>query len=197
MEREGSPVVRILFLGLGALCLAAPAFADPFVIDASSSVKFEVKRPLADIATLDDPAFIARHLPGIAGITPVEQDLYLWDFRMKVPLAKPMQGRFLARRNAAGPGRVSFESADPHPRDYMRCEISAVPDGKGNTFIRISIHLKFTRASGWQFHWLAPVLGEKFLSARVTERLESMLEGFILSSTKEWEKHGEPSAQEL
>lgn len=171
--------------------LPAAVRADNFVIDAASSVSYNVERPREDLRAFDKPEFVSNNLPGLKGLTRMNDGLYLWDLELSVPLSRPMRGSFLAKREVVNDNLIVYESADKSSPDYMLCETLVTPLTPTKSSIRIAIRLRFTRASGWQFHWLAPLLGQKFLSARVKERLDGMLQEFVNNSKREWETKSE------
>lgn len=189
----GQPRFRavLTFLFCAWMPAEAPeAWARDFVVDASSEVEFAVGRARDDLRLFDHPEFIARNLPGITGIHRVEEGVDRWDLKIRVPLSRPMQGSFLARRIVVNDNFHRFESLDPEGEDYMKCEISVSPASERETSIKIAIQLRFTRSNGFKFHWLAPLLGEKFLSARVSEKLGRMLAEFVRNSRTQWEGSG-------
>ncbi len=163
-----------------------PAHAD-FVINAVSTVEYEVAKPRDALRAFDQPEFISRNLPGLKGIKPAGEGLHLWDMEIKVPLSKPMRGSFLAERKVVNDDVIAYESADRNAPDYMFCETSVIPKSAQESSVKITIQLKFTRSSGWQFHWLAPFLGEKFIGSKVKEKLDVMLKEFAANSKREFE----------
>lgn len=186
---EGVRIGRAIFF-LSLFLPGAPLTSyakKPFMIEALSSVQYEVKRPRNDLRAFDGPEFIARHLPGLKGISTVEKDLLRWDLEIKVPLAKRMAGSFPARRKIVNPDLITYETPDKKAPDYMFCETFVKATSARSVSIKITLYLRFTRSSGWKFHWLAPFVGEKFLGAKVKERLDGMLAAFVESSKKEFE----------
>jgi hypothetical protein len=166
------------------------AEAAPFVIDAEAQVSYDVSCPRESLRAFDRPEFISRNLPGLKGITPKGDDLALWHLEIPVPMSRPMRGSFLTRRRVIGDNRIVYESADPAAEDTMICQTSVSPVSEKVSSVRISIRLRFSRSNGWKFHWLAPVFGQKFISARVKERLDKMLSEFVDNSKREWEDSG-------
>jgi len=175
---------KLCFASLLVTCFFGRAEAS-FVVDAVSEVQFDVAKPRTELSVFDTPEFVARHLPGLEGIAKLEEDIYEWDFRIRVPLARDMRGKFPARKNAENADEVTYESADVNAEDYMLCRIAVDEPSALKTTIKISIQLKFTRENALKFHWMAPFLGETFLSARVTEKLDAMMAGFVESAQLE------------
>lgn len=190
-SRKGSPRRRpylkiVLFVFLPLIFCMKSAYAD-FVINAVSTVEYEVAKPRDALRAFDQPEFISRNLPGLRGIKPAGEDLHLWDMEIKVPLSKPMRGTFLARRIPVDDNVIHYESADKNAPDYMFCETAVIPKSAGESSVKITIQLKFTRSSGWKFHWMAPLLGERFIGSKVKERLDGMLKEFVANSKREME----------
>lgn len=190
--RHGSFFGRLALVAFAAVAFAGPVYADDFVIQSASMVRYRVDLPREKLRAFDRPEFIARHLPGLKKVVPVGGDLYDWNLEIRVPLARPMSGTFLASRRALEDNRIVYESQDAEAQDYMKCETSVTAEPEGTSVIEIAIRLRFRRSNGWKFHWLAPVLGEKFLSGQVQKKLDAMLRAFVESSKKEWESSISP-----
>jgi len=168
------------------LLIPTSAYAKDFVVNASTSVEYTIQKSSAELQAFDSPDFISRNLPGITSIKPLEQNNFLWDLKIDVPMSRDMEGSFISQKQVLGENHMVFSSPEG-AEDYMRCEIIVEPQENNESLINISMKLKFTRSNGLKFHWMAPLVGEAFLSDRVTEMLDKMLNEFIVNSTEELE----------
>jgi hypothetical protein len=96
-----------------------------------------------------------------------------------------MEGEYVVRKSVVNDTLTIYESADQSSQDYLLCRISVLPTGPARTSIGIDMRLRSRRTSGGDFHWLAPLLGESFLSARMKDKLDGMLAEFVENYTKE------------
>lgn len=161
-------------------------YAKDFVVNANTSVTYEVPRSVDQLQAFNSPEFISRNLPGIESIEQLKGEDFLWDLKIPVPMARDMTGTFISKREVLNSNHMIFTSPK-ESEDFMRCEIKVEPKPNNESQINISMNLKFTRSNGLKFHWMAPLLGEEFLSERVKEMLDKMLNEFILNSKEELE----------
>ena len=131
---------------------------------------------------VDDIRLFARCMPGVVAVVQVGPDLYLYRTEKRLPLAGVLQTEFTIRRYAFGDSVVVYASPDTTAGNFMWCRVTLTPCGTSCTAVAIQLVIRLSRENPSSIHWLAPVLGEQFISDRMTEDLDAMLEEFVAAS---------------
>ena len=156
-----------------------------FQVEATGHIQYTIDIPYAQLrAHADDIGLLARNMPGVTGISATAQNTFLYKTRKSVPLGSDLVIDFLIGRSTDA-GATVYESTRADDPNYMRCVVRVAPAGEGRSSIDISLLLRLKRESGSDVHWLAPVVGEKFISEKMSDDVKDMLEVFKEKSSKE------------
>jgi hypothetical protein len=159
---------------------------DAFVVNASTSASYVVELPRESLRSyVDDIGLFARNMPGVVAVTPIAENTFLYQTEKSIPLAGTMSTDFLIEKSVVGDSVTMYQSVNTEDQNFMRCSVTIRPQTENTTSISIMLQLRLSRVSGSEIHWLAPILGESFIEARMKEDMEEMMESFIESSNKE------------
>ena len=157
-----------------------------FIVDASSEATYSVAVPRAVLrAYVDDIDLLSRNMRGVVSIMPLGNNRYRYQTEKAIPLSGPLRTEFIIRKIVHGDSLTVYRSESIHDENYMSCKVRLVPDGESHTKITISLRVRLSRENPSEVHWLAPVLGEDFISDRMRSDLEGMLKEFVGRSTEE------------
>lgn len=158
-----------------------------FTMDASSSTRFtlDVKRTRIS-QFVDDFSLLSRHFPGLVSIQAVGADTYVFVTEKSVPLSGKMRTEFTVKRRTVGDTLTVYESPQPDMPNFMSCYVHIHPMGDAETDVMIDLRIRMTREKAGDFHWLAPVLGEKFLSEKMKDDIDDMLAHFVAGTKQEF-----------
>ena len=160
--------------------------SDPFVAEATSSASYEVNIPRDSLRLfVDDIGLFSRHMPGVVSVREAGPDRYVYLTEKELPLAGTMQTEFDICKRVSGDSVFVYESIDPAADNYMLNRVTIRPVDAERTSITIDLKVKLKRESGGDVHWLAPILGEAFISKQMANDLDDMLATFIESSNGE------------
>lgn len=163
--------------------------SDPFVADAQASASYTVERSRQMLKDyVDDIGLFERNMPGVVGVTPIGDGRYLYQTEKDLPLAGTMRTDFIIDKKVQGDSVYVYESVNPEDTNYMFCKVVVRPSGPEQTAITIQIRLRLVRESGSDVHWLAPILGQDFISNEMSKDLQEMLAVFVEKSNREMEE---------
>jgi hypothetical protein len=158
----------------------------PFVADASAERTYTVNISREDLRlVVDDIGLFARNMPGVVGVTPLENNRYAYLTEKHLPLAGTMRTEFLIEKTVVGDSVTWYRSIRPDDPNYMSCKVVLRAVDEKSTSIRIVLRIRLAREDASEVHWMAPLLGEQFISDRMTGDLEEMLSVFIERSSDE------------
>ena len=132
---------------------------------------------------IKDLQIYPKFFPNIVSVTKLNDIESEWLYRVEAPLATPYNLTFTLEDKSSG-DTLLLESKDKI-KDYLYCQgiLSAVNENK--TKISFVFKISMTREKASDIHFLAGVLGEKFLSEQMKDKLESDLETFISKASKD------------
>jgi hypothetical protein len=160
-------------------------WSNAFVVDVATSVSYQIRLPRATLREfVDDIGLFRRHMPGVVGVDSLGNERYLYRTQKSVPLAGTLEADFLIERRREADTLTVYESPSSDP-NYMLCAVHIRPDSDSTTAITIRLRLRLVRSSGFEIHWMAPLLGRGFIEDRMREDMEQMLEEFIQASNAE------------
>jgi hypothetical protein len=172
----------------GVLLFAALSLQGAFIVDAAAEVSFTVRaHPDSVRARLADIGLLARNMPGVVEIRPVEGGEYLYRTEREIPFSGTSRHDFRIARTAAQDGAVLYRTADPQAHNWMSYRLLPSSDGEGSTLVVVRLRVRLVRESGTEIHLLAPVLGESFISEQMEKDLRSVLEEFTVRAVRELE----------
>ena len=170
------------FLVLAAFVLSSSLF----IVDASSEATYSVAVPRAILRTyVDDIELLSRNMPGVVEITSLGNNRYRYQTEKEIPLAGPLKTEFIIRKTQDGDSLTVYRSESIHDENYMSCKVRLIPQGESHTKITISLRVRLSRQNPSEVHWLAPLLGEDFISDKMRGDLDEMLQEFVGHSKEE------------
>lgn len=157
-----------------------------FTVDARTETEYTVPVAREALRTfVDDIGLFQRHMPGVVAVRANGDGTYLYQTEKDIPLSAPMRTDFLIRKETSGDSLTVYASVDPDAMNYMRCSVRIAPVDSGSTSIRIQLQVRLSRENASEVHWLAPVLGESFISNQMTKDMQDMLREFVAGSNAE------------
>jgi carbon monoxide dehydrogenase subunit G len=157
-----------------------------FTVAASASASYDVAIPREALrGYADDIGLLARHMPGVVSVTPRGDGTYLYRTSKEIPLSSPLETDFVIRKDQVGDSLTVYRSVDDGDLNYMSCRVLIRPRDAATTTIEIQLQIRLSRERAAEVHWLAPVLGESFISREMTKDMDEMLQEFIEKSSEE------------
>ncbi len=157
-----------------------------FIVDASSEASYTVPVPRSILrAYVDDVQLLSRNMPGVVDITSLGDNRFRYRTEKNLPLARPLVTEFVIRKTMVGDSLAVYRSEAVHDPDYMSCKVKLIPRGEDSTMITISLRVRLSRQNPSDVHWMAPILGEDFISEKMHGDLEEMLREFVERSERE------------
>ena len=160
-----------------------------FVVDASSEASYAVEVSHGILRKyVDDVGLLSRNMPGVVSIQELDNGTYLYQTEKAIPLSKPLRTTFTIRKTLVGDSLTIYRSADIQDDNFMSCKVRLLAEGESRTLITISLRVRLSRRTPSDVHWLAPVLGEDFISGKMRDDLDEMLREFVERSRDELNK---------
>jgi uncharacterized membrane protein len=165
------------------------------VLISSQSYSFSISADVEKSATMNLPKDIVvdfiknldiypKYFPDIVSVTKINDKDSEWLYRIKAPLASPYNLTFILTDRSPSKDTVIMESKDS-TRDYLNCRAIFKSVDENHTQVTMRFHIIMTREKASEVHFMAGILGESFLSARMKEKLDADMDTFISSVTKE------------
>ena len=162
---------------------------------ASESFSFTLQADVEKSSTISLPKDIvidyirnidiyAKFFPDIVSVTKITERDSEWLYRIKAPLASPYNLSFILEDKSPSRDTLIMESKDS-TRDYLICKAVFKTIDENRTQVTMRFHISMTRDKASDVHFMAGLLGESFLSARMKEKLEGDMDTFITSVTKD------------
>lgn len=131
-----------------------------------------------------DISIYQRNFPGIISVSRQNSKESVWTYEVDAPMAEPVRLPFTLVEKSASEDYIIFETKK-NSKDYFRCTARLVSLGENETRISITIKIKMVRDSGSDVHFMAPILGEKFISKEMRKDIEDSLAEFLAKCKKE------------
>lgn len=125
-----------------------------------------------------------KFFPDIVSVTKLNDKDSEWLYRIKAPLASAYNLSFILEDRSPSTDTLVFESKDS-TRDNLSCKGIFTSISNTRTQVTMRFHIIMTRDKASEVHFMAGILGEKFLSDRMKEKLEADMDTFISSVTKD------------
>lgn len=160
----------------------------------AETVSFTMSAEVERTATINlDKEFIGQYIkdlqiypkffPNIVSVSKLNDTESEWLYKVEAPLATPYNLTFLLEDKSSG-DTLLLESKDK-VKDYLYCSGVLHQTSENKTKIAFVFKISMTREKASDIHFLAGILGEKFLSEQMKSKLESDLETFISKATKD------------
>jgi carbon monoxide dehydrogenase subunit G len=164
-----------------------------FTVEASASTSYTVAVSREALRTyVDDIGLFARNMPGVVAVTPIGNGRYLYQTEKSIPLSKPLKTDFLITKESVGDSLTIYRSVNTDDHSFMMCRVGIRPHGEDSTTIEIQLRVRLSRENASEVHWLAPILGEAFISEQMTKDMDDMLREFVEKSNEELYNHLKP-----
>ncbi len=160
----------------------------------AETVSFTMSAEVERTASISlDKDFIAKYIkdlqiypkffPNVVSVNKLNELESEWLYLVEAPLATPYNLTFVLEDKSSG-DTLLFESKDKI-KDYLYCRGVLAQVSEKKTKISFDFKISMTRDKASDIHFLAGVLGEKFLSDQMKDKLEGDLETFISKATKD------------
>ncbi len=160
----------------------------------AETVSFTMSAEVVRNASISlDKDFIAQYIkdlqiypkffPSIVSVNKLNDIESEWLYLVEAPLATPYNLTFILEDKSSG-DTLLFESKDK-VKDYLYCRGILTQVNEKKTKISFEFKISMTREKASDVHFLAGILGEKFLSEQMKDKLEGDLETFISKATKD------------
>jgi|SRR4030095_3269074 len=150
-------------------------------VERTASINIEKDFISAYIKNLD---IYPKFFPDIVSVIKLNETESQWLYRVEAPLASPYNLIFILVDKSTSADTLLFESKDK-TNDYLYCRGILNQVSEKKTKISFLFKISMTREKASDIHFLAGILGEKFLSDKMKEKLEGDLEDFISKATKD------------
>jgi len=168
---------------------------DLFVAEATAEATYTVELSRQALGGyVDDIGLFERNMPGVVSVADLGNNQYLYLTEKDLPLAGTMQTEFRIEKLTEGDSITVYRSIDSTAENYMYTRVVITPAGPSASQMRILVQLRLSREDASEVHWMAPLMGEEFISYQMTKDLQSMLETFVERSTRDLYERVRPRA---
>lgn len=174
-------IVSILFIVFTFINISRAEFTVSADVTSGTVFKVNISRVTE---YFKDISVFQRNFPGIISVKKLGDKESEWVYEIDAPLASPVRMPFILVETVSSDDFMVFESKTKTP-DYFKCSARMVSLGEEETRISISIKIKMVRESGSDVHFMAPILGEKFISKEMKKDLTKALSTFLSKCKKE------------
>jgi hypothetical protein len=174
-------IVSILFIVFSFIKISRAEFTVSADVTDGTVFKVNISRVTE---YFKDISVFERNFPGIVSVKKLGDKESEWVYEIDAPLTSPVRMPFILVETISTDEYKVFESKTKTP-DYFRCSARMVSLGEEETRIVISIKIKMVRESGSEVHFMAPILGEKFISREMKKDLAKALSTFLSKCKKE------------
>ena len=159
---------------------------DLFVAEATAEATYTIQLSREALAGyVDDIGLFKRNMPGVVAVTDLGGNRYLYVTEKELPLAQTMRTEFEIEKVSDGESTTIYRSVDEAALNYMFTRVMITADDSLSSRMHIEIRLRLSRRDASEVHWMAPLMGEEFISYQMTKDLQDMLETFIERSTED------------
>lgn len=179
---------KVLFVSvllISSAVLHADANLLSFTISAEVQKSSVVNLPRDFVRTyINDLSIYPRFFPDITSVKKLNDKESEWHYTVDAPLAPAIYLTFLLESKQSTPSLMVLESINPEP-DYLFCKAAFDSLGESSTKVTLSFKIRMTREHASDIHFLAGILGENFISARMKDKLEGDMDTFIEKATED------------
>jgi len=174
-------IVSILFILFSFINVSRAEFTVSAEVTNGTVFKVNINRV---IEYFKDLSVFQKNFPGIISVKNLGGKESEWIYEIDAPLASPVRMPFILVKTVSSDDYTVFESKIKTP-DYFKCSSRMTSLGEEETRIDITIKIKMVRESGSDVHFMAPILGEKFISREMKKDLAEALSTFLSNCKKE------------
>lgn len=125
-----------------------------------------------------------KYFPGIISVRDFGNKESEWVYEIDAPLSSAVRMPFTLVEKIASEDYIVYETKNS-TKDFFRCTARLVSMGENETRISISIKIKMVRDNASDVHFMAPILGEKFISKEMKKDLSEALATFLSKCKKD------------
>ncbi|MCX7878867.1 MAG: hypothetical protein N2510_09570 [Ignavibacteria bacterium] len=173
-------VILISFLFTSDIFTSVGSFTLSAQVERSLTVNIEKNFVMNYI---QDLKIYPKFFPDVVSVRSLNETDSEWIYKVEAPLAPAYNLIFILQNKSTG-DTLTFESTDKE-KDYLYCRSVIEQISETKTKVSFIFKISITREKASDIHFLAGVLGEKFLSERMKEKLEDDLETFISKAIKD------------
>jgi hypothetical protein len=167
-----------IFLPFCLFLNAKPVHPD-FTVSAEVEKSAQVDLPRTFVRNyINDLGIYPRYFPDILSVTKNNDTESVWVYTVDAPLAPTLYFTFTLEQKTSTLDSMVLESKTPKP-DYLYCQAVFDSLGESSTSVTLTFKLSMTREKASEIHFMAGILGENFISARMKDKLEGDMETFI------------------
>ncbi len=177
-----SILLPVLFLILGFTLTRSETVSFTMAAEVERNSLISLEKDFI-VSYIKDLQIYPKFFPDIVSVSKLTGNESEWLYRVEAPLASPYNLTFILEDKSSG-DTLLFESKDK-TKDYLFCRGVLSQVSEKTTKISFLFKISMTREKASDIHFLAGVLGEKFLSEQMKDKLEGDLETFISKATKD------------
>jgi hypothetical protein len=136
---------------------------------------------------IKDLSIYPRYFPDILSVKKNNDIESIWTYQIDAPLSPTVYLSFTLELIKSSSNEMVLESKTPEP-DYLYCRAHLDSLSESSTKVSMKFKIKLTREKASDIHFLAGILGEDFISARMKEKLDGDMETFIENATKDMQR---------
>jgi uncharacterized membrane protein len=133
---------------------------------------------------INDLSIYPRFFPDIVSVKKLNDKESEWHYDVKAPLSPTISLTFLLESKLSTPSLMVLESVNPEP-DYLYCKAKFDSLSEASTKVTLQFKIRMTREHASDIHFLAGILGEDFISARMKDKLDGDMDTFIEKATED------------
>lgn len=159
-----------------------------FTISASVTKTRTLDFPVNDIITLiQDLSVFSRNFPNMLSVTSLGENKSEWVYEIDPPMASRFSVSFILFKKTTGNELVTFESSK-NDNNYFFCKAKFIQAGDERVIVTLNFKIRLTRENGSDIHFMAPILGEKYISKKMKTDLSDDTDIFLSRIIKELKK---------
>ncbi len=150
-----------------------------FTVSASVSKSRTFNYNAKDVMSLiEDLTVFSRHFPNMISVTSLGNEKSEWVYEIDPPMASSFNVSFILYKKSPDDEQVVFESSK-NDDNYFYCKAKFIPAGDERTVLSLYFKIRLTRESGSDIHFMAPLLGEKYISDKMKKDLSEDTDTFL------------------
>ena len=177
------------------LLLALILLFSPVLLVDSEAAAFTVSAEVQKSSVVDLPrdfvrtyinalSIYPRFFPDIVSVKKLNGTESEWHYNVEAPLSPTISLTFILKSKLSTPSLMVLESVNPEP-DYLYCKAVFDSLNASSTKVTLKFKIRMTREDPSDIHFLAGILGEDFISARMKDKLDGDMDTFIEDATED------------
>jgi hypothetical protein len=127
---------------------------------------------------LRDLSIYQKYYPGMIDVKRIDNKRTSWTYEIDMPLSKNYKTTYILEERSPQKGVLIYETLN-NSNDYMFCQASLTQIDINKTELKIKMIIKTVREKGSDIHFLAPLLGQNFISKKMQDKLEEDMNIFF------------------